>query len=58
MNLGGEHTWEAHTDHLQPGVRKDWSSAEPTSEVSEKLPDSSLYHHPVRKEQKRLLEDT
>jgi len=61
VNLGGEHTREAHADHLQPGVRKDRPSVEPTSEVSEQLPDSSPIPPPRRSQrekvqQKRLLE--
>ena len=61
VNLGEEHTREVHVDHLQPGVSKEQTLAEPTTEDSEQLIDNPPVPPPRRSkretvQQKRLLE--
>ena len=62
VNLGEEHTREVHVDHLQPGVSKEQTLAEPTTEDSEQLIDNPPVPPPRRSkretiQQKRLLEE-
>ena len=62
VNLGEEHTREVHVDHLQPGVSKEHTLAEPTKEDSEQLIDNPPVPPPRRSkretvQQKRLLEE-
>ena len=66
VNVGGEHTREAHVDHLLPGVSAEQTLAEPTTDAtdnSEQLTDNSPIPPPRRSRRgkvqpKRLVEET